>query len=66
MLQVMHRHGEEIKPIFTRLIKKNPIDRVFRFLDETASPWDTVMLMASLPPWRFLQALYRLKVLRRV
>jgi lycopene beta-cyclase len=66
MLQVMHRHGDEIKPIFTKLIKNNPIDRVFRFLDETASPWDTVMLMASLPPWQFLQALYRLKVLHRI
>ena len=66
MLQVMYRHGEELKPIFTSLIKNNPLDRVFRFLDETASPWDTLMLMASLPSWRFLQALFRLKVLRRI
>jgi lycopene beta-cyclase len=62
----MYRHGDEIKPIFTKLLKDNPIDRVFRFLDETSSPWDTAKLMASLPPRRFLQALYRLKVLHRI
>lgn len=66
MLQIMVRHGEQIKPIFTALFKHNPIERVFRFLDETASPWETLLLIATLPPPLFLQALLRLKVLRRV
>jgi lycopene beta-cyclase len=66
MLQIMVRHGEQIKPIFTALFKHNPIERVFRFLDETASPWEDLLLIATLPPPLFLQALLRLKVLRRV
>ena len=66
MLQIMYRQGEQIKPIFTALFKHNPIGRVFHFLDETASPWENLSLIATLPPPLFLQALFRLKVLRRV
>jgi len=66
LLQVMYRHGEQIKPIFDALIANNPIDRVFRFLDERASLWEDLSLMASVPSWPFLRALFRLAVLRRV
>jgi lycopene beta-cyclase len=66
LLQVIHHHGEQIKPIFATLVRKNPIERVFRFLDGTASLWEDLVLMASLPPGPFLRALFRSKVLRRV
>lgn len=65
LLNIMTRHPDALKPIFTLMFKNNPIQRVFRFLDETASFREEVGFIASLPPWRFLQALFRLKVLPR-
>ncbi len=66
LLNIMTHHPDELKPIFTRMFKNNPLQRVFHFLDETATLGEEVGFIASLPPWRFLQALFRLKVLRRV
>jgi len=59
MLEVMSRHGDEIKSIFTTLFKRNPIERVLRFLDEAGSPWEDLRLIATLPPRLFLQPLFR-------
>jgi lycopene beta-cyclase len=66
LLDIMTHHPDDLKPIFTIMFKHNPIQRIFRFLDETATLGDEARFIASLPPWRFLQALFRLKVLRRV
>ena len=66
MLQIMGSHGDQIEPIFAALFKNNPIERVLRFLDEAASPWESLSLIATLPPALFLQALFQLKVLGRV
>ena len=63
MLQLMYRRGDQMKSTFTALFENNPIERVFRFLDETTSPQENLALMASLPPGRFLDALAR-KMLR--
>ena len=63
MLQIMDRHGDQIEPIFAALFKKNPIERVLRFLDEAASLWENLSLIATLPPALFLQALFQTKVL---
>lgn len=59
MLQLMHRHGDQMESIFTTLFENNPIERVFRFLDETTPPLENLALMASMPPGRFLEALAR-------
>ena len=59
MLQVMCQHGNQIKPIFTTMFKRNPIRRILRFLDETTQPWEILALMASLPPQLFLRALFQ-------
>jgi lycopene beta-cyclase len=64
MLEVMQRHGDRIRPIFTALFKNNPIARVFRFLDEEASLKENSLVIASLPPKLFLQAMFRMKALR--
>jgi lycopene beta-cyclase len=66
LLNIMTHHPDDLKPIFTLMFKNNPIQRIFRFLDETATFGEEARFIASLPPWRFLQALLRLKVLRRV
>ncbi len=59
LLDIMLRRGDEIKPIFTAMFAKNPIHRIFRFLDETASPLDVLGMIASLPPWQFVYSLGR-------
>jgi lycopene beta-cyclase len=66
LLNIMTHHPDDLKPIFTTMFRHNPIQRIFRFLDETATLREEVRFIASLPPWRFLQALFRLKVQRRV
>ena len=66
LLNIMTRHPDDLKPIFTLMFRNNPVQRIFRFLDETISFNEEARFIASLPPGRFLQALFRLKVLRRV
>jgi lycopene beta-cyclase len=66
LLNIMTHHPDDLKPIFTLMFRHNPVQRIFRFLDETISFTEEARFIASLPPWRFLQALFRLKVLRRV
>jgi lycopene beta-cyclase len=60
MLDVMQKHGDQIKPIFTQLFKNNPISRVLRLLDDESSLVDIAFLMTSVPPRLFLQALGRM------
>jgi len=62
LLEIMERHGEEISSIFTTLFKRNPIERVLRFLDEAGSPLENLQLIATMPPKRFLQAMVQLAV----
>ena len=57
LLRVMARHGARIKSIFTALFKNNPVQRIFRFLDEQTSLVEILSLMASLPSPLFIQAL---------
>lgn len=59
MLEVMACHPGKIPGIFTALFKKNPFERILRFLDEDASLGEIRQLMASLPPAIFLQILAR-------
>ena len=66
LLNIMTHHPDDLKSIFTIMFKHNPIQRIFHFLDETATLSEETRFIASLPPWRFLQALFRLKVLRRM
>lgn len=66
MLQLMYRRGNLMKPIFTQLFRNNPIQRIFRFLDEQASPVELLLFTTSLSPLPFLQALLKLLLFRRV
>jgi lycopene beta-cyclase len=59
LLDIMCQHGEQIEPIFTALFRHNPVERVFRFLDEEASVQDIRRIIATLPPRPFLEALLR-------
>jgi lycopene beta-cyclase len=66
MLEIMVNHGERIESIFTALFKRNPAERIFRFLDEVASLWENFLMIPSLPPQLLGQALLRLDAVRRV
>jgi lycopene beta-cyclase len=66
LLQILYRHGHLGKRIFTDIFKKNPIDRIFRFLDEDGDVWENLHVMASVPPWPFISAWLRLKLLRKI
>jgi lycopene beta-cyclase len=66
MLEIMTHDGERIEPTFTALFKRNPVERIFRFLDEVASLRENVLMIPSLPPQLLVQALLRLDALRRV
>lgn len=66
MLQVMHRDGNRMAYIFTELFKQNPIQDIFRFLDEEASFSDNIRLISTLPKAPFLKALLKVKLLRKV
>jgi lycopene beta-cyclase len=66
MLQIMHRHGTAITPTFIRLFKRNPVGRIFRFLDEASTPSEILWLMATLAQPVMLPAFFRTKVLGKV
>ncbi len=66
LLQVMYRRGELSERVFTALFRRNPIDRLLRFLDEETSPAQTIAVMASVPILPFLAAFWRTHVLKRV
>ncbi len=59
LLQLLERRGDLGAPVFTALFRNNPIDRIFRFLDEESSLMEVLQVMASLPPWPFLRAAFR-------
>ena len=66
LLQILYRQGGLSESIFTALFTNNPIQRVFRFLDEEAPLLENIALMSSLPTRPFLRALLKLKLLRRI
>jgi len=66
LLEIMAHHAERIEPIFISLFKRNPVERIFRFLDEDASLGENLLMMPSLPPQLLWQALLQLDAVRRV
>jgi lycopene beta-cyclase len=59
MLEVMESNGGRMANIFTAMFKKNPIQRIFRFLDEEIAPWENLLFLATMPPEPFLQAMLK-------
>lgn len=66
LLQVLYRRGGLGAEIFTALFRHNPIQRIFRFLDEESSWWDDLQVLASVPPGPFVAAWARLALRRKV
>ncbi len=57
LLEIMENHGEQIESIFCALFRNNPGERIFRFLDEDASPWEQLRIIPTLPPRLFIETL---------
>ena len=66
LLQLLYRRGELSERIFTDMFVKNPIDRLFRFLDEEAGVGENIKLMASVPWGPFIQSYFRIRVLGKI
>ena len=54
MLKVLQDKGAFAEKVFSNLFQKNPIDRLFRFLDEESSVMEEVRLMNTTPKGLFL------------
>jgi len=57
LLDIMKRRGESTRDIFRQLFERNPVERIFRFLDETTSWADNFRVMNSVSPGPFLRSI---------
>ncbi|GAC1586362.1 MAG: lycopene cyclase family protein [Hymenobacter sp.] len=57
LLDIMQRQGETTRDIFRQLFERNPVERIFRFLDETTSWADNLRVMRSVAPGPFLRSI---------
>ncbi len=57
LLDIMQRRGETTRDIFRQLFERNPVERIFRFLDEKTSWADNLRVMNSVAPGPFLRSI---------
>lgn len=57
LLDIMKRQGESTRDIFRDLFERNPVERIFRFLDETTSWADNLRIMNSVAPGPFMKSI---------
>ncbi|RZK24141.1 MAG: Lycopene cyclase [Hymenobacter sp.] len=57
LLDIMQRRGETTRDIFTQLFARNPVERIFQFLDEKTSWADNLRIMNSVSPGPFLRSI---------
>ncbi|WP_210514587.1 lycopene cyclase family protein [Hymenobacter terricola] len=57
LLDIMQRRGETTRDIFRQLFERNPVERIFRFLDETTSWADNLRVMNSVAPGPFMHSI---------
>lgn len=59
LLDILQRHPNRGKEIFSCLFNKTPFPLVLKFLDEKTTIWEEIRIFTSLPKKIFLQALIR-------
>ena len=59
MLDVLANHNHLGSKLFSTLFKRNSLKNVFRFLDEETSFIEDLRIMLSMPPLRFIIALFK-------
>ena len=57
LLDIMQRRGETVRDIFRQLFERNPVQRIFRFLDEETTWTENLQIMNSVRPWPFLRSI---------
>jgi lycopene beta-cyclase len=57
LLDIMQRQGELTRAIFTQLFQRNPVERIFQFLDEKTSWADNLRIMNSVSARPFLYSI---------
>lgn len=60
LLDIMQRRGETTRDIFTQLFANNPVERIFRFLDERTSAIDNFRIMNSVAPGPFMRSIWQM------
>ncbi|UZR93782.1 lycopene cyclase family protein [Chondrinema litorale] len=60
LLDIIRRDGGKISEIFTQMFKNNPIQRVFRFLDEETTFAEDFKVMKSVPSFPFFISIFNL------
>lgn len=62
LLSILDRRGEyAAKRVFVDLFEKNPLPRLWRFLDEHGTVWENIALMSTVPWIPFIAAWFRVK-----
>lgn len=59
LLDIMQRRGESTRDIFTQLFANNPVERIFRFLDERTSWVDNFRIMNSVAAGPFMRSIWQ-------
>ena len=59
LFRVMERQGYPVKEIFTDLFRRNPADRVLRFLDEQTSFGEELQIANSVNRGEFARGMWR-------
>jgi len=59
LLDIMQRRGETTRDIFAQLFANNPVERIFRFLDERTSWVDNFRIMNSVPAGPFMRSIWQ-------
>ena len=57
LLDIMQRRGERTRDVFRQLFERNPVERIFRFLDEQTSWTDNLRVMNSVAPGPFMRSI---------
>jgi lycopene beta-cyclase len=59
MLDVLYRDNAYGAKMFSSLFKKTKVTTIFKFLDEETTLGEDLKVITSVPPQRFIQALFR-------
>ena len=57
LLDIMQRRGEVTRDLFRQLFERNPVGRIFQFLDEKTSWADNLRIMNSVSPGPFMRSI---------
>lgn len=66
LLEILQHHGGWGEHIFTQLFRRNPVQRIFRFLDEESGWRENLQLMATVPLRPFVKAWLAVTFLRGI